>query len=315
MSDRPVILTGATGFLGSHLLRGLLARGIPVTVLKRTTSNTRRIADLLDQVTTFDVDATPLREACRHGAPTAVIHAATAYGRKGESAARIVEANVGFPLLLLEAAADANIGDFFNVDSFFNTRTELPEGLNYYALSKAHFREYAMLVAQSRAMRFVNVRIEHMYGPNDDGTKFVPSVLQALLSERPVLDLTPGEQRRDFIFIDDVVDAFLTLVEHRDGLPAPLAHVGVGTGESVTVREMVAMARHIAGSGTELCFGALPYRTDEIMDSTADTTVLRRLGWAPRVSLADGLRHTIDAARSGLRAPAASVAGESREGR
>jgi nucleoside-diphosphate-sugar epimerase len=185
---------------------------------------------------------------------------------------------------------------FINTDSFFNTRTELPGAMNHYTLSKRVLRDSASRVAEQAGARFVNMQLEHVFGPADDATKFVPAMLDAL-RHRPSLDLTPGDQRRDFIYVGDVVTAFLTVIDRAASMSGSSVQIGVGTGSSVSIGDFVRRARAIAGSATELRFGALPHRVGEIMDSRADTAVLRQLGWSPAVSLDEGIRRTLGLSR------------------
>jgi CDP-paratose synthetase len=293
-----VLLTGATGFLGSHLLRGLLERRTAVVILKRSSSDNWRINELLSEVTSYDIDHTPLGDVFASHAIDVVIHAATAYGRKGESVSELLEANVQLPMRLLEHAAASRTSAFFSADSFSTKGAELPEGLEYYTLSKRHFSEYGRCFAKANPIQFTNVQIEHMYGPNDDRTKFVPTAIRALNSNQSVFELTPGEQRRDFVHVDDVVAAFLTLLDERTALPYPTAHVEVGCGVSHSLADAVQLLHQLCASETRLQFGALPYRKGELMASRADTTMLKELGWSARIPLREGLQQTVAAERS-----------------
>jgi CDP-paratose synthetase len=286
-----VIITGATGFLGSHLLRALVNRGDTVTAIRRQSSSLWRVNDIKQQVRWCDTnDFESL-------AGDAIVHLATTYGRKGEAPSDIMASNVVFPLRLIECAAKVGTPLFINTDSFFNTRTELPGAMNHYTLSKQAFRESGARVAEQLGVQFVNMQLEHVYGPLDDPSKFVPATLAAL-QQSSTLDLTPGNQRRDFIYVSDVVAAFLAVLDHRESLGRKFLQIGVGTGSSLPVADFVALAHQIVGSATELRFGALQHRVGEIMDSRADTTVLSRMGWAPLVALADGIRRTLSVGAS-----------------
>ena len=284
-----ILLTGATGFLGSHLLGGLLNNGFSVVVLKRTWSDTSRIDHLLPEIVAYDIDKTPLRIIFEAHAIEAVLHTATCYGRKGEKVSEIIDANLTLPLAVLELGAE------FKIDTFFNTDTALPKDLDYYTLSKKHLLEYGCRLAQASDIRFTNVRLEHMYGPGDDSNKFIPFLIRAFLGGKETLDLTAGEQRRDFIYLDDVVAAYLTLLEHRSNLVRPLTTFELGTGEAPLLADVVKMIHSLCESRTELRFGALPYRHGEVMHSQAHVAPLARLGWSPRVSLSEGLTLTVEA--------------------
>jgi nucleoside-diphosphate-sugar epimerase len=109
----------------------------------------------------------------------------------------------------------------------------------------------------------------------------------------PLLKLTAGEQRRDFIFIDDVLSGYATLLERAAEL-GPAADVPLGSGTAPTVREFVQTVHRLCRSRTELQFGALPYRPGEAMHCQADLAQMSRLDWRPRWSLEQGLQHTLE---------------------
>lgn len=288
MSKR-VLLTGATGYLGSRLAQALLDDGHEVVALKRKASSLRRLDSILPKITMLDVDGIDLSVPFKdYGKIDAVIHAATSYGRNGESAGQIVNANLHFPLRLMEAAIAANVPVFLNAD------TTLDKFLNAYSLSKRQFAEWGQHFSRQKKIRFINLRLEHFYGAGDDDTKFTAHVIKSCLLNVPELKLTLGEQKRDFIHIDDVVAAYLLLLEKQDSLTDWFAEVDVGSGEAVTIRQFVETVHKLAESTTQLNFGALPYREGEIMFSQADTAALRELGWRCRETLEQGLKRVIE---------------------
>jgi CDP-paratose synthetase len=293
-----VLLTGATGFLGSHLLGGLLESGYEVVVLKRSGSSTRRIAAQIPRVDVLDVDVVPLSSAFGRSRVDAVIHAATCYGRKGERVSDVIAANVMFGMQLLEAAADFGVPTFINTGTFSAKGTELPGGLEHYVATKRLFSALGAQVAAAAGVAFVELVLEHVYGPQDDEAKFVSSLLQALVENRPTFDLTRGEQQRDFVYVDDVVAAYLQVLERRAEFRSGSAHrLEVGSGEAAALADFVRLAREVAGSRTELRFGALPYRAGEPMHSVAELGSMRNLGWEPKVKLREGLARCVTAAR------------------
>ena len=282
-----VLLTGATGFLGSHLARALLAEGHQIIALKRCTSDLWRLNDVAEQIEFHDLEGLDLKAPFeRHGQIDVVIHTATCYGRKGETAIEIFEANTALPLRLLQTA------------TFFNTDTILSAHLNQYALSKKQFAEWGRMLCSAGSTRFVNIRLEHMYGPGDDLTKFTSWIMQQCLDSVPTIELTAGEQLRDFIYVDDVVSAYQSLLSNAATLASGYAEVGVGSGDSVAIRSFAEKVHRLSSSKSQMKFGALPYREGEALKSVANIEALRWLGWSPQVSLDEGITATLRAMQS-----------------
>ncbi|RME58429.1 SDR family oxidoreductase [Candidatus Parcubacteria bacterium] len=288
-----VLLTGATGYLGSHLACTLLARGYQVIALKRCCSSLRRLEKVASRIIFYDIDRLDFSEPFRRHAPiSAVIHAATCYGRNGESPSEILTANILFPLQVFEAAYDSGVPLFINCD------TSLEKYLNPYSLSKKQFVEWGRYFAKQGNLQFINARIEHFYGPDDDPTKFTSHVINCCLRNDPELKLTAGEQKRDFIYIDDVVTAILTLLEKADEIMKGFCEFDVGSGKAVSIREFVETVKRLSGATTKLKFGAIPYRDGEVMHSEADISKLQALGWQLQYTLEQGLKKTITGAKA-----------------
>ncbi len=286
---RTIVLTGATGFVGSHLLTGLLAAGYSVIALHR-----RPTADDLRQEVGLTWEH--LAEAAtvfKRQRIDAVCHLATVYGN-GMTLTEVVESNVVMPLRLLEFAIEQCCALFVSTDTFFAKPSFNYPHMRSYVESKGQFIRWAGLAAASAtATNVVNARLEHVYGTGDGPQKFVPYVLRKLQANAP-LPLTPGDQRRDFVHVDDVVCAYLRILASAKALPKGLSEIQIGTGESHTVRSFVETARTSCGSASMLDFGAYPYRPQEIMHSQADITALRTLGWNPVHSLKSGIHQVLE---------------------
>ena len=138
MSNKTVsFVTGANGFVGSHLVRQLLNKGNRVIILKRSFSETKRIENCLSQITAYDIDRCNIEKPFQDfGKIDAVVHTATATGRRQESLIEIFEANTAFPLKLLKTAKDFQTKTFINTDTYVNKSNILYQGLESYSLSK-----------------------------------------------------------------------------------------------------------------------------------------------------------------------------------
>ncbi len=285
-----IFLTGPGGFLGSALAHHWAKRGHELALLARPTSRLERLAGLPPAVRVLR--ASSLEEvaaAMRASAPDAIVHTACSYGRSGETPLEVIGANFVLGTALMQVVLEDAARKTGPV-SFLNTGTVLAPDVSLYALSKTQFSDWgAALATQSpRQLRFIDLRLQQMYGPGDDRSKFTTHVIEACRRNEPRLALTPGEQRRDFIHIDDVVQAYDCILKQCGAFAASDA-IDVGSGEAVTMRSFIELAKQVTGASTTLDFGAVPYRPNEAMLCVADTSRLRELGWRPGVSLADGL--------------------------
>jgi nucleoside-diphosphate-sugar epimerase len=221
---------------------------------------------------------------------------ATNYG-VGQALASTVMTNVVMPLRILEYAARGGCPLFVNTDTFFSKQNYNYNHMKSYTASKVELVKWIELfLCENSEVRVVNARLEHVYGPGDSLPKFVPFAIQQLIKNEP-LDLSPGEQVRDFIYVGDVVSAYITLVNSAKKLRTGLTEFEVGTGVGYSIRTLVEIAKNLTQSKSILNFGAMPYRPSEIMHSIANTHNLIDMGWMPKVSLKDGLLATINKAK------------------
>lgn len=286
-----ILLTGGSGFLGSALALHLRREGHEVALLARPGSRLWRLGDQADSfaVGRCASDA-ELADFVAATDPDAVVHTACAYGRQGETLVDIADANVRFGVVLLQALEKRA-----QPSLFLNTGTVLAPDVSPYALTKNQFSDWGRFQARRSGgkLQFINVLLQHMYGPNDDATKFTTHVLRACRRGEAALQLTAGEQQRDFIYIDDVTSAYATLLARAAALD-PVLDVEVGSGSAPRVREFVETVHRLTASTTALQFGAVPYRANEAMHCQADIGVMRSLGWTPAFDLEAGLKKTIE---------------------
>ena len=203
---KTVLVTGATGFIGSQLVKNLVERNYQVAIFKRSFSDTKRIQNCLSQITAYDIDRCNIEKPFQDfDKIDAVVHTATATGRCQESIIEIFEANTAFPLKLLNAAKDFQVKTFINTDTYINKSKILYPELGSYSLSKKHFQQWGEQIALTHQIEFINLRLEYVFGEGDYRNKLIPSAIEQFLSNSPELKLTSGEQRRDFIHVEDVV--------------------------------------------------------------------------------------------------------------
>lgn len=288
MGNKRILMTGGTGFLGSNLLKKYFEHGWEVIILKRIASSLKRLGEYQNKIEKYNLEEISLADFVKEQKPDIILHCATDYGRKNIDPSSIIEANLALPLRLLELGAKNGVKCFINTDTYLDKR------INHYSLSKKQFKEW--LETYSKDLICVNMLLEHFYGAFDDKTKFVSFIIDQLLIKVPEINLTKGEQKRDFVYIEDVVNAFVLVAKNALGMNSGFYQYEIGTTQQVKIRELVETIKDLIGnSQTKINYGAIPYRANETMEALLDISAIKRLGWEPSVSLREGLLKTISA--------------------
>ena len=279
-----ILLSGVSGFLGSNLAE-TLHKNYKIIGLKRSTSNCHRLQNLT--IKTYNVDKIKLDSIFDKHKIDIIIHTATCYGRRGEPLSHLVETNLVFSLKLLELARK------FSIKAFINADTLQIDTLSNYTISKRTLRDYLHNFSD---INLINCRIEHIYGNDKDNSKFSTYLLDAFSDDVPYIPLTSGRQRRDFIYIDDVIRAFELIlrsaIEQRNE-----RSYDIGSGEFISVRSfaecLLSEFRRHRVCKTRLDFGAIPYTNlGEIKENLAP---LRALGFMAKYSYQNGIRALVEA--------------------
>lgn len=289
-----IIITGATGWLGGHILSMLLAENHHVLVVKRSSTDLQSLFGRFGELEAWDNDENSLEQLfIKHLDVDCIIHAATDYGRNSEILTRTFWVNEVFPMRLLENAIRHKVGAFLNMDTFFSDGQSRYEYLSSYSLSKRHFREWGKQYADAGKINFINLMLFHIYGPGDGDQKFIPSMAKRCLSDEEI-DLTDGQQKRDFIHVDDVVSAISLILSKSVSGERYYEHYDVGSGSLVSIRELMEDIKKLSNSRSVLNFGVLSSRKGELQDAKADIADLCALGWCPKINLEVGLNTVIN---------------------
>jgi nucleoside-diphosphate-sugar epimerase len=293
-----ILVTGARGFIGSHVCRALQAHGCEVRALRRRTASTDGCEDLwrVEWVEADLLSATPrtLAEMCR--GIDACIHAAW-FVVPGEylTSPRNDEyraASIRLFSALLDGGCRTITGvgtcfEYEQIDRPLDEAARLDPTTPYAAAKLATCIE-GQSMARDAGASFAWARLFYLYGPREDSRRLVASVARQLLKEERVA-VTNGLQVRDFLHVSDVAEALMAVTEARIDGP-----VNVGSGEPVQVREVVETIGRLTGRGDLIDFGA---RSENAVDPPfvcADNDRLKNeTGWTPRYSLVDGLEQTI----------------------
>lgn len=305
------LVTGASGFIGSAVVRALVNSGHDVAALQRRETSVTRLAGV--PVTTIWLEdsggslSKDQMGSLTAFSPDAVIHAGWAgVGNSSRNDEQQFE-NLALTLNILRAARDSGARHFIGLGSqaeygpvegsITETQSLAPTSL-YGAAKAAAYFSTAVLAAQFN-MEFSWVRIFSTYGPGDAPHWMIQNIAAKLLRNEPA-DLTPGTQMWDYLYVDDAATAIRTVAESPVGLGA----LNLGSGSAITIREIVEKLHAICHSRSELHFGRVPFRSDQVMHLQADTAKLRQTtGWEPLVTLDDGLLLTVNAIREGFDDP------------
>jgi nucleoside-diphosphate-sugar epimerase len=299
-SGRRVLLTGATGFIGSQVARSLLEAGCSVHALIRPGADTSRIDGLLEGLTLFEGVLETLTDPEVLGAirPEICLHLAW-YAEPGRYLRAVAEnlACLRSSLSLVEALARSGCARMLvagtcaeyhphSGDEPFGERDPIGPATTY-ARAKAALYLVAQDVASAAGMELTWARLFFLYGPGEDPRRVVPSVVRAALAGR-TLPATAGEQVRDYLHVADAGRALVALALSEVSGP-----VNVCSGTPVTLRSVLEVAERAARRPGTVLFGQVAYAPDEWMSLWGVNTRLLATGWRPRVDLATGLADTV----------------------
>jgi nucleoside-diphosphate-sugar epimerase len=294
------LVTGAGGFVGAHLAARLVEDGWQVTGTVRPGRPPWRLAALgiEDGVDVLEADLSdPVSAAGAAGRArpdVAFLLAAARQEGTPDQRAATAAVNGSSALWLVDALADrcstvVRLGsstEYGEGDGPMDEASPVrPRG--FFGATKAAGSLLTVAAAARRGMRSSVLRAFQVYGPHDHPGRLVPTVLRAARTGTP-LPLTDGGRRRDWIYVDDVVEACLK-VATADHLP-PGQILNVGTGRQATNEELVAEVERVTGRAVRVAVGEHPGREWDAASWVCDPSLARELlGWEAKVDLADGL--------------------------
>lgn len=294
-------VTGGTGLIGSHLVRLLLEQDCQVGVLVRATSDPWRIQDVLHGLHVITGDLAVIEQAgpaIQKFAPHIVFHLGWyGVGNRYRNDPAQVSQNLYGSLKLLQVAHKSGCEGWVGLGSqaeygpHDGVLTEnLPtRPVTIYGVVKLCVGLLSQKLCKVYGIRFLWLRLLAAYGPTDDPEHMIPYVILSLLrGQKPTL--TSGQQRWDYLYVEDVARAIWQVVAHTTGQGI----FNLGSGEAHTVRNIVAHIRDLIDPTLPLGLGEVLYRPGQIMHLQADITRFKKVtSWAPQVEIDEGLRRTV----------------------
>ncbi|MFA6433296.1 MAG: NAD(P)-dependent oxidoreductase [Elusimicrobiales bacterium] len=300
MSERWLI-TGATGFIGSHLARALLAEGVKVHLL--ILPDTRHLlGDLAPQCAVHEYDGKTesvigLFDNIR---PLGVFHLASVFlaSHETKDIANMVASNILLGTQLCEGAVKSGTSYFVNTGTnwqHYNDAVYDPVCL--YAATKQAFEDILKFYLGTSPMQSVTLKLFDTYGTGDPRKKLINILAEAAVTQKTI-SMSPGEQLLDIVHINDVVGAFISTRKYLlSGNIGSYNEYGVsmGMGNRISLRDLVKRFETVIGCGMPVEFGGRSYRPREVMSPW--TQFSTPPGWAARVPLDEGIREMVKEAR------------------
>lgn len=297
------IVSGAAGFVGANLVRRLVKEGHDVHALVRAESSRWRLSGLIKDITVHEIDLTDaekVKSLANSICPDWIFHLAArgAYSWQNNPH-EIMHANVHGTISLVEACLKTGFEAFINTGSSSEygykdhapAEDEAIKPNSYYAVAKSAATHYCQFVSESQQVRIPTLRLYSVYGPYEEPNRFIPTlVIHALAKKLP--PLVNADISRDFIYIDDVCDAYLKAATYAGNELNPIFNIGSGI--QTTIAQAVQAVQKLVDLDVQPVWGSMNDRKWDTNTWVCRNDKARELlGWLPRFSFQDGLSKTI----------------------
>jgi len=296
--DQRVLVTGAGGFMGLHLIETLRRSGARISTLSRSPI---KVAEYTAQHLGDIRNREFVSAAVQESRPAFIFHLCAYKNRLSDlnQFSVAIDTNLTGSLNLISAAsglpdlrAIVTVGTAEeygnNPAPFLETMREEP--VSAYSFSKLCVTQLAQLLSRAHGIPITVLRPTLAYGPGQKEDMFLPALIGTLLRGE-TFDMSAGEQTRDFIYIDDVVDAMIKAASRPESFGQV---INIGSGNPVAMSELALRVQQLLGKSGLVRAGALNYRNGEVMEYFVRAEKAHRtLGWAPKVPLELGLARTI----------------------
>jgi UDP-glucose 4-epimerase len=302
-----VLVTGGAGFIGSHLVDRLVQEGNQVIVVDNLSTGKRKNVNKNATFYKMDIQSKRIERVFRNERPLIVVHLAAQMNvrHSTEDPGFDAQVNILGTINVLEHAVKHGVrkvtfassgGAIYGEQEIFPaSESHRTDPLSPYGISKLAGEKYLAYYDNAMGLRYVALRFANVYGPRQDseGEAGVVAIFSKLMLNggQPIINGT-GKQTRDFVYVDDVVEAIMvTLEEDIQGI------FNVGTGQETTVNECYGIIKELTKSQCKDLYGAA--KKGEQFRSVLDVTKIReKFGWDPQVTLQEGLQRTVEFFRS-----------------
>lgn len=291
MNRNPVLITGASGFVGSNLVKLLHAHGYPLILLNHRKNINFTASSVVHEV--FPSNCREMESLFKKYQLSGVIHLATEFsaGHDSDTVEKMLDANVSAGMRLLESAHKTSVPWFINAGTFWqHVDAKDYEPVNLYAATKQALETIAVYYKRVSGTKIVTLCLNDTYGRGDTRKKIFALWKELLSDETLSMDMSPGEQLMDILHIDDVCDGFLHLIgmlEQKKLTSNDGDLFYLTSGKLLKLRDVAAVFEQVSGSSLNINWGAKSYRDREVMTPACAGKPLP--GWQSRISLAGGI--------------------------
>jgi len=287
------LVTGATGFVGSHLVDQLNRKGFQVHAVIRQSSDTTQLQRLPNKSIIHEHDGTAnkLLDIMRRVQPRFIFHVASEViiEHQLNDLDALIQSNIKFGTQLLEAFSIIGGDCFINTGSYWqHSDSSDYNPVNLYAATKQAFEDILCFYTECRSIRAVTLKLFDVYGPCDPRKKLFTLLDEAFRSGK-TLDMTKGEQKLDFVFIEDVVRAYCRAAELLSSNDPQLIERSytVSSNHPMSLRDIVETYQRVTGRTLSIHWGKLPYRPRQVMMPWSGKNLP---GWKAETNLESGIR-------------------------
>lgn len=288
-----VVITGATGYLGQHLVREFSKSGHQVHAVVRPESVTRPIEGLA-RCCVYDGSYASLDAIFSRTPVDLVIHAAalTAYDTTADNIAPLIQSNLTLGIFLLQAMSRNDCRRFINTGSYWQHYSgEDYDPVCLYAAMKEAFEKMIDYYVLAEKFQAITLKLTDIYGPDDPRKKLFPLLDSARKTRNPLM-MSGGDQRINLLYIDDAVRAYGSAAATLADIQMPMHHrFFAASPEAKKLREIVDLYCQLSGFSIPVEFGGRPYRSREVMVPFVGTLLP---GWQPEVDLTEGIRQIVE---------------------
>jgi nucleoside-diphosphate-sugar epimerase len=290
------LISGATGFIGSNIVKRLLNTESQVFLIIRKTSHLNDEMKKIpkENIFIFDDNESDFDLFLKTHTPDIFIHLASLYitQHKKEDIKKLIDSNITYSTILTDAVIRSGCKKIINTGtSWQNFNNEPYNPVCLYAATKEAFQKVLDFYAKSQDVNVITLKLFDTYGLNDSRKKLISTLIESSKCSAQV-EMSPGEQEIDLVYIDDVVDAFLAAIELIIK-PTKTNHLiyGISSENPITLRNLVGIIDSISNQKLKISWGARNYRDREVMHTWKNFN--RLPNWKPKIRIEEGLRRLL----------------------